>query len=623
MGSVAPFRSSGSRGADARRSGGFALLSSDFLDELRARTTLSTLVGRTVPLKRAGNEFKACCPFHQEKTPSFWVNDQKGFYHCFGCGAHGDAIRFLTDAQGIPFRDAVRELADTAGLELPKPSKEAQERQARSATLREVLERAADVFRRILGSSEGVAARDYLDRRGISIETSTSFAMGYAPDDRNRLTSELTEIDSGQLVEAGLLIQVEDRAPYDRFRNRVMVPIHDPRGQVIGFGGRILGDGEPKYLNSPDTPVFDKGRTLFNLHRAAPASRQTDRLIVVEGYMDVITLSQAGLRETVAPMGTALTEHQLELLWQQVDQPIFCFDGDAAGRRASVRAAERALAILRPGKQISVAVLPSGKDPDDLIREGGREAFEGAISGARPIAEFLYQAEAGGIDRSRAEERAKLRKHMEDLAATCSDRLIREEMARSFKDLFFEDFGWKKKQRLAITKAAVNTSERIDLRTYRLYVRSALFGLTRFPQVAAANLEALLAIPLANAHLGKWRDSIAEAVLERPDLDDDGVEAILETRLLPETIRFDINSDLRFGFTSRSTAPGAAAKQLEALVTFLAEERDIKEQMDALNKAAVEAVGDEYDVIEADRQRVRRQQTDLLERGANWDGSLH
>jgi DNA primase len=623
MGPSAASPTTRSRSGDAGRGSSFALLSSDFLDELRARTTLSALVSRTVPLKKAGNEFKACCPFHKERTPSFWVNDQKGFYHCFGCGAHGDAIRFLTDARGTSFREAVQELADAAGLELPKPSKEAQERQARTTTLRELLQKAVEFYRRTFLSSEGALARDYLVRRGILNETAEAYSIGYAPDDRHRLSRELTGIDPKQLIEAGLVIQVEERAPYDRFRDRVMVPIHDSQGRVIAFGGRILGAGEPKYLNSPDTPVFDKGRVLFNLHRAAPASRQTERLIVVEGYMDVIALGQAGIRESVAPMGTALTEAQLEQLWQQVDQPIFCFDGDSAGHRASVRAAERALAALRPGKQIAVAMLPSGKDPDDLIREGGREAFEHVVSHALPIAEFLYASEAGKIDRNRAEERAGLRKRLEDLAGTCSDRLMKQEFIRSFNDLFFEDFGWKKKYRQAITSAVVNTSERVDAKVYRLYVRSALFGLTRFPRVAAANIEALLAIPLTVPHLQRWRDSIAEAVLERPDLDDDGVKAILDARLLPETLLFDINSDLRFGFTRRSTEPSVAARQLEALVTFLAEERGIKEQLDELNKAAVEAAGEGYDVIEVARERVRQQQANLLERGANWDGSLH
>src|SRR5690348_2317291 len=257
---------------------GFALLSSQFLDELRSRVNLSSLVGKTVPLKKAGNEFKACCPFHQEKTPSFWVNDQKGFYHCFGCGAHGDAIRWLTDGRGIAFMDAVKELADQVGMELPKPDPAEIERQQRAATLHDVLEAAAAYFERNLASVSGGGARDYLERRQVSDASRADFRLGYAPEGYSNLRAALPSFQQQQLVEAGLLVAVEDKEPYDRFRNRVVVPIKDSRGRIVAFGGRILGDGEPKYLNSPDTALFDKGRVLFNLDRAAPASRQTGRI---------------------------------------------------------------------------------------------------------------------------------------------------------------------------------------------------------------------------------------------------------------------------------------------------------------------------------------------------------
>ncbi|MFN3389101.1 MAG: DNA primase, partial [Allosphingosinicella sp.] len=283
-------------------------LSPQFLDELRARTTLSTLVGRTLKLQKAGREFKACCPFHKEKTPSFYVNDEKGFYHCFGCSAHGDAIRWLTDARGLPFMDAVKELADAAGMDVPAPDPRAQAKAERALGLYDVTRAAQSWFEEQLEGIEGAEARAYLTRRGVSDATRRRFGFGYAPDGRGKLRATLRDLGDDKLVEAGLLIAPDDgREPYDRFRGRLMFPIRDQRGRVLGFSGRILGDGEPKYLNSPDTPLFDKGRTLFNIDKAAPAAREARRVIVVEGQMDAIALDQAGIAEAVAPLGTALT----------------------------------------------------------------------------------------------------------------------------------------------------------------------------------------------------------------------------------------------------------------------------------------------------------------------------
>ena len=266
-----------------------------FLDELRARTSLSALIGKTTKLQKAGREHKGCCPFHQEKTPSFYVNDDKGFYHCFGCSAHGDAIRWLTEQQGLPFMDAVKELAQAAGMDVPAPDRQSAERAERQRGLHDVMQAAAEWFTQQLGGLDGASARALLERRGVSEATQRAFGFGYAPDTRGRLRAALTEFGDALLVEAGLLIQVEGKAPYDRFRGRLMIPIRDARGRVIAFGGRIVGDGEPKYLNSPDTPLFDKGRTLYNLDRALPAARKAGRLFVVEGYMDVVALAQAGI----------------------------------------------------------------------------------------------------------------------------------------------------------------------------------------------------------------------------------------------------------------------------------------------------------------------------------------
>jgi DNA primase len=270
-------------------------LSPQFLDELRARTTLSTLIGKSIKVTKAGREYKACCPFHNEKTPSFTINDEKGFYHCFGCSAHGDAIRWLTDQRGLAFMDAVKELADSAGLALPAPDPRAAHKAEAAKSLHDVMAAAQSWFVAQLDSIEGAEARAYLERRGVDAATRAAFGFGFAPDSRGRLKAALKDFDEALLVEAGMLIRPDDkRETYDRFRGRLMIPIRDARGRVIAFGGRILGAGEPKYLNSPDTPLFDKGRTLYNLDRAAPTARKSGRMIVVEGYMDVVALAQAG-----------------------------------------------------------------------------------------------------------------------------------------------------------------------------------------------------------------------------------------------------------------------------------------------------------------------------------------
>src|SRR3954467_7775393 len=329
-------------------------LSPQFLDELRARTSLSALVGRTVKLTKAGREWKACCPFHNEKTPSFYVNDEKGFWHCFGGGGHGDWVRWLPGARGLPFRDAVKELTEAAGLEVPAPDPRSQEKAERAAGLYDVMAAAQAWFEAQLGGLEGAEARAYLERRGISEATRRRFGFGFAPESRGRLRSALKAIGDEKLIEAGLLgVPEGEREPYERFRGRLTFPIRDRRGRVIAFSARILGAGEPKYLNSPETPLFDKGRTLFNLDRAAAASRTAGRVIVVEGQMDVIALDQAGIAEAVAPLGTAVTEMQLTLLWRMSPCPIVCFDGDSAGQKAAIRAALRALPQIGPDRSLA------------------------------------------------------------------------------------------------------------------------------------------------------------------------------------------------------------------------------------------------------------------------------
>jgi DNA primase len=405
-------------------------LTPQFLDELRARTLLSALIAKTVKLQKAGREFRACCPFHNEKTPSFYVNDDKGFYHCFGCSAHGDAIRWMTEQRGLPFIDAVKELAQAAGMEMPEQDRHSAEKAERAKGLHEAMADAAQWFADKLNGIEGAEARNVLKRRGITEDVARAFGLGFAPDSRGKLKEALKSYGDAMLVEAGMLIQVEEKEPYDRFRGRLMIPICDVRGRVIAFGGRIIGDGEPKYLNSPETPLFDKGRTLYNLDRAQAASRKTGRILAVEGYMDVIALAQAGFDEAVAPLGTALTEHQLERLWRMADVPLLCFDGDSAGQKAALRAAHRALPMLQPGRSLAFVTLPDGLDPDDLVRSRGAAAFEALLKAPQPLVDRLWQSEIAAEPLDTPEQRAGLKRRLSALAETIADGNVKHEYLR-------------------------------------------------------------------------------------------------------------------------------------------------------------------------------------------------
>src|SRR3954454_117553 len=412
-------------------------LSTAFLDELRARTVLSSIIAPSVKLIRAGREWKACCPFHNEKTPSFTVNDDKGFYHCFGCGAHGDAIRFLTDQRGMQFMDAVKELAAKAGLEVPAPDPQARERAERTASLTDVMAEVAKYYSDQLQCIAGADAREYLKRRDIDPATMQRFGLRIAPDSRTALKRALEKLGEDRLVETGMLIKPEEGDTYDRFPGRLMIPIRDARGRVIAFGGRILGEGEPKYLNSPDTTLFDKGRTLYNIDRASPASRTARRLIVVEGYMDVIGLDRAGISEVVAPNGTAVTEAQLERMWRLDPSPILCFDGDSAGRKAAIRAALRALPFIGPERTLRFVELPAGQDPDDVVRsaaggdgaaqqKAGREAFEALLAAPEALANRLWRHELEAAPLTTPEARAGLRQRLIDHAASIGDPALRQ-----------------------------------------------------------------------------------------------------------------------------------------------------------------------------------------------------
>jgi DNA primase len=400
-----------------------------FLDELRARLPVSEVVGRRVKLKKAGREFKGLSPFQQEKSPSFTVNDQKGFYHDFSSGKHGDIISFLMETEGVGFTEAVERLASMAGMALPAATPEAARHEQRRKTLHDVMELAAKFFADTLASRNGAKARGYLGDRAITPATQLQFRLGYAPPDRFALKEHLGAqgISTDDMVEAGLLIGGDDiPVPYDRFRDRVMFPITDVRGRVIAFGGRTLEKDVPaKYLNSPETPLFHKGDNLYNLSTARQATHNGSPLIVVEGYVDVIAMVTAGFGGAVAPLGTALTENQLALLWKMADEPILCFDGDRAGQKAAYRAADLALPALLPGKSLRFALLPEGQDPDDLARSGGRVAIEEVIAAARPLVDMLWSREIEGGSYATPERRAALEARINELSKGIRDEVVR------------------------------------------------------------------------------------------------------------------------------------------------------------------------------------------------------
>ncbi len=399
------------------------------LDEVRARLPVSAVVGRKLRLKKAGREWKALSPFNAEKTPSFYVNDQKGFYHCFSSGKHGDIFTFLMETEGLSFPEAVERLAAEAGVALPKTSFESREEDERRRSLYDVMELAAGFFEAQLQGRIGGKARDYLAGRDLTPETQRAFRIGYAPPDRFALRDHLAGKGTGldQMIEAGLLVTGEGvSVPYDRFRDRIIFPIADGGGRVVAFGGRAMSaDAQAKYLNSPDTPLFNKGRLLYNLHKARQPAHERGAIITVEGYVDVISMSVAGFANTVAPLGTALTEDQLALLWRLADEPTLCFDGDKAGRRAAYRALDVALPALQPGKSLRFALLPDGQDPDDLARSGGKSAVDRVLKSARPLVDVLWarELEAGPLDTP--ERRAALERRMQDLLSTIREETLR------------------------------------------------------------------------------------------------------------------------------------------------------------------------------------------------------
>lgn len=389
------------------------LIPQRFVEDLLDRIDLAELIGSRVTLKKAGANYKACCPFHDEKTPSFNVRPDKGFYHCFGCGAHGDAISFVRELEGLGFTEAVEELAKRAGMEVPY-DQSAKREQQQARTLTDALDFASRFYQGALTGQAGAYARDYLSQRGLDQAIIERYQLGYAPGTGTALFDAAARDLQGPLLETGTVSNKYGR-PRDLFRNRIMFPIRNTRGRTVAFGGRTLGDDKAKYINSPESDVFHKSREVYGLFEARQAIRQLDKLLVVEGYMDVIALAQNGIDYAVATLGTATNQDNLQALFKQVRHLVFCFDGDTAGFRAADRAMENALELMADGLHIQFLMMPDGEDPDTLVRKEGREAFEARIQGARPLSRFLFDRQSEGLDLQLPEHRGELRARAEPL----------------------------------------------------------------------------------------------------------------------------------------------------------------------------------------------------------------
>jgi DNA primase len=605
-------------------------LSPQFLDELRARVSLSALIGRSVRVQKAGREFKACCPFHNEKTPSFTINDDKGFYHCFGCGAHGDAIRWMTDHQGLPFMEAVKELAAQAGMDVPAPDPRAAQRAEAQKSLHDVMAAAQEFFVRTLAGDGGAEARRYLASRGFPDRVVREFGFGYAPDSRVAMKEALSAFPDAMLIEAGLRIVVEGKEPYDRFRDRLMLPILDPRGRVIAFGGRILSAAKtdaPKYLNSPDTPLFDKGRTVYNLHRAAPAARGNGRVVVVEGYMDVVALAAAGIAEAVAPLGTALTEDQIERLWRVVECPTLCFDGDSAGQRAAMRAITRALPLLRPGHSLRIVTLPQGMDPDDVIKKDGARAIEDLLGSARSMVEVLWETERASAPLDTPEDKAGLKQRLMDHVDTIAHPDIKALYRRDLLERFGE-LAYARRERAPFQPnakrvpgkrgepwkpappplGAQDTGRLQRIGSGDPLLAAVLAGLIAHPLEIARHAEQLARIVPNEQDMANVLDVLLSLADSSQSLETAALRTILDQRGLRAPTADDY-AGMRFGFLAGKE--GAVAEEIAEAVSLLVELPAVES---ALAEATQRHESEFSDETFAEQQRLLQRRLALLAR---------
>ena len=551
-----------------------------FLDELRSRISLSGLIGRTVKLVRRGREYAGLCPFHHEKTPSFYVVEDKSFFHCFGCGAHGDAIGFVMRSDNLDFIEAIEKLAGEAGLAVPRATPQERERAQQQKTLLEALEAAAAFYEARLASPAGARARNYLRERGLDTETIRHFRLGWAPDERQALRRSLSgDFSESLLIEAGLLRRPSSAAadePIDYFRSRVMFPIGNRTGRVIAFGGRMIGDGQPKYLNSPESTLFEKGRVLYGWAAArAGLSRESPSagpgVIVTEGYMDVIALHRAGFPTAVAPLGTALTDFQLHDLWRLGSEPVLCFDGDAAGQRAAARALYRALPFLGTGRSLRFASLPAGEDPDSLIRAEGRTAFEAILEAARPLSDMLWEIELAAKPRNTPERLADVWRRLVSRVELIPDRKVQAE----YRNLFYKRFdprptASRPRDRIRQGSSAVHDGPPPPPRPPQRLQREILFRiLLHFPGLIVEVAEEFASLDLPEADFDKLRHEILGLEASRPGLDAGTLQQHLVQSGFAATVDALLTPSVDTGFVVRCPDPASARKEWTHVIRML------------------------------------------------------
>jgi DNA primase len=551
-----------------------------FLDELRSRIALGALVGRRVKLTRRGREQVGLCPFHHEKTPSFYVVEDKAFFHCFGCGAHGDAIGFAMRADNLDFIEAVEKLAREAGLAVPQASREERQQARRQKTLLEAVEAACAFYEAQLKGPLGRRALDYLQERGLDADTIRRFRLGWAPgprtggDGRALFHALAADFPEALLCEAGLLRQREGGGPVDYFRDRVTFPIGDRAGRIIAFGGRVLDDAQPKYLNSPDNPLFAKGRVLYGwaAARAAAARDPEASVIVTEGYMDVIALHRAGFATAVAPLGTALSEVQLAEVWRLSPEPVLCFDGDEAGQRAAIRAMRRALPLLRPGHSLRFATLPAGEDPDSLIRLGGRERFGQVLAAARPLSRMLWELELAAKPADTPERRADLERRLIESVGVIGDRAVRAKYERFIRDQLFELARpvTRPNRRVRQHSAFVRDGPPPPLRSPGRVERENLFRLLlHSPELIERVAEEFVALSLPEPEFDKLRHAILEAATAHPGLDARTLRQHLLTNGFATAVEALSLPSVDTGFLVRCADPLSVRKAWTHLIRML------------------------------------------------------
>lgn len=522
-----------------------------FCDELRAKISIADVVGQKVKLTRKGREYTGLCPFHNEKTPSFTVNEAKGFYHCFGCGAHGDIIKFEMDANGLSFIDAVEKLGHKVGMQLPKLKPENKEQAEKRATAYDIMEMACKFFEKNLRLTGGQEALNYLYGRGFDDAIIAKFRLGYAPNN-NGLRAQLVSkgISESGMAELGLLTIPEGRRPHDFFRNRVMIPIIDKRGKVIAFGGRVMDGSQPKYLNSPETPVFNKRRVLYNLNNARDAGYDAKSLIICEGYMDVIAMDKYGVNYAVAPLGTALTEDQIAEAWKVVPEPICCFDGDTAGVRAAIRSVDRVLPILKPGFSLKYAFLPDKQDPDEFLKAHGRDEFLKVVNDTMPLKDLLWKKNADAVTPTTPEQKALLEKNIKDEVAKITDETVRGYYVQDMKNKIYHEIGrgaWQpraegsKNYRRKAEMATVSLAGSVRTNLDDLVAEYVLSALICYPRLIEEYEEKLLDFQIKQPRLRSLYETLLGLVHDDAEITDaDALAQILADKGFAEELKNNI-----------------------------------------------------------------------------------